>query len=318
MSCNPITDVSGIYFCDGSSFTHGNSLDISGAGIAFMTKGDGTEQMKILSNGYVGIGTTAPSAKLDVSGNVKIRGYLDMSCNRIIDVSGISFCKDSSGIDMSCNPITDVSGIYFCDGSSFTHGNSLDISGAGIAFMTKGDGTEQMKILSNGYVGIGTTTPSALLDVNGDISGSGALTLSSLKIDGAKISSTSAGIGDNIILDPSNGTTNLIGNVTVLAPTADFNPATKQYVDQNASGLKVQQYVDLATTSANTNITLSGFLTIDGTTVVSGQRVLVKNQDSSELDNGVYIAAVGAWGRASDFSVGTKYIRLLCICRGGN
>ena len=55
----------------------------------------------------VGIGTSAPTEKLDVSGNVKIR---------------------NGHLDMSCNPIRDVSGIYFCDGSKFTTGNSLDIS----------------------------------------------------------------------------------------------------------------------------------------------------------------------------------------------
>jgi len=47
-----------------------------------------------------------------------------------------------------------VSGIYFCDGSSFTHGNSLDISGDGISFLTKGNGTEQMNIYQSGKVSI--------------------------------------------------------------------------------------------------------------------------------------------------------------------
>lgn len=52
-----------------------------------------------------------------------------------------------------------------------------------------------------------------------------------------------------------------------------------------------------ATTAA---ITLSGEQTIDGVAIVSGDRVLVKNQ-ASGVDNGIYIASTGGWSRALDF-----------------
>jgi len=54
----------------------------------------------------------------------------------------------------------------------------------------------------------------------------------------------------------------------------------------------------VATTAA---ITLSGTQTIDGVAVVAGDRVLVKNQGTG-ADNGIYIAAAGAWSRAVDMS----------------
>jgi len=47
------------------------------------------------------------------------------------------------------------------------------------------------------------------------------------------------------------------------------------------------------------NITLSGEQTIDGVTT-SADRVLVKNQTSS-IDNGIYISDTGAWSRSTDF-----------------
>jgi hypothetical protein len=53
----------------------------------------------------------------------------------------------------------------------------------------------------------------------------------------------------------------------------------------------------VATTAA---ITLSGTQTIDGVAVVSGDRVLVKDQ-SSAIDNGIWICSAGAWTRAPDF-----------------
>ena len=53
-----------------------------------------------------------------------------------------------------------------------------------------------------------------------------------------------------------------------------------------------------AATTANINLT--GLQAIDGYTVVSGDRVLVKNQTTGS-QNGVYVAAAGSWSRASDF-----------------
>jgi autotransporter-associated beta strand protein len=49
------------------------------------------------------------------------------------------------------------------------------------------------------------------------------------------------------------------------------------------------------------NITLSGTQTIDGVAVVAGDRVLAKNQ-STKRENGVYVAAEGAWSRALDMN----------------
>jgi hypothetical protein len=49
------------------------------------------------------------------------------------------------------------------------------------------------------------------------------------------------------------------------------------------------------------NITLSGEQTIDGVSIVDGDRVLVKNQTTA-ADNGIYVASTGVWNRAKDFS----------------
>lgn len=59
----------------------------------------------------------------------------------------------------------------------------------------------------------------------------------------------------------------------------------------------VKQPVRVATT---VNITLTGEQIIDGVAVVTGDRVLVKNQTSG-IDNGVYVVDSGDWERARDF-----------------
>jgi len=79
-------------------------------------------------------------------------------------------------------------------------------------------------------------------------------------------------------------------------PSVDLGAATKQYVDSVASGLDWKESVRVATTAA---ITLSGEQTIDGVSVVDGDRVLVKDQ-AAGADNGIYVCSTGAWARSPD------------------
>jgi hypothetical protein len=61
-------------------------------------------------------------------------------------------------------------------------------------------------------------------------------------------------------------------------------------------------FVATAVTAATTgNITLSGTQTVDGVGLIAGDRVLVKDQSTS-AQNGIYVAAIGSWSRASDAS----------------
>lgn len=73
-----------------------------------------------------------------------------------------------------------------------------------------------------------------------------------------------------------------------------------QEVVLTLSGITFLSSAVVATTA---NIALSGLLTIDGHTLTAGQRVLVKDQ-ADAVDNGIYIAAAGAWTRAEDMADG--------------
>lgn len=92
------------------------------------------------------------------------------------------------------------------------------------------------------------------------------------------------------------------GNIKVATPTEDAHAATKAYVDAARSGLDVKQSVRAATTAA---VLLASGLengdAIDGVTLATGDRVLVKNQ-STASENGIYVVqASGAAVRATDF-----------------
>jgi hypothetical protein len=60
------------------------------------------------------------------------------------------------------------------------------------------------------------------------------------------------------------------------------------------------------------NITLSGAQTIDVVAVVAGDRVLVKSQTLPSA-NGIYVAAAGAWARATDLDAASDLYRDLFV-----
>lgn len=87
---------------------------------------------------------------------------------------------------------------------------------------------------------------------------------------------------------------------SLLDPTTAQSAATKNYVDgavqSAAAGIDSKPSARVVATA---NITLSGTQTIDGVSVVAGNRVLAVGQTTAS-QNGVYVAASGAWARATD------------------
>lgn len=79
-------------------------------------------------------------------------------------------------------------------------------------------------------------------------------------------------------------------------PTVGTDAANKDYIDNAIAGLAWKDSVRIATTA---NTALSGLLTIDGITLLTGERILVKNQTTAS-ENGIYTAASGAWTRSTD------------------
>jgi hypothetical protein len=101
---------------------------------------------------------------------------------------------------------------------------------------------------------------------------------------------TSLGLG-SIATQAANNVSISGGAVTGLgSPSASSDAATKNYVDQAVAGLRTRIIAECATT-ANVNLTngLEAGDTIDGVTLVAGDRVLVKDQ-STASENGLYLA----------------------------
>ncbi|PYB98145.1 phage tail protein [Pseudomonas protegens] len=76
--------------------------------------------------------------------------------------------------------------------------------------------------------------------------------------------------------------------------------ATRSYVDQRIlEELNKQDFKHSVLVATSGTVTLSGLQTIDSVVLAAGNRVLVKNQAQAK-DNGLYVAATGAWSRTQD------------------
>jgi len=104
-----------------------------------------TEKMRIDASGNVGIGTTGPDAKLHVNAGTSNTVALFEST----DATSKIFIKDNS--------------------TSNDYSVGIGAEGNDLTFHAASGGTERMRIISTGNVGIGTTSPGAKLDVQGTI-----------------------------------------------------------------------------------------------------------------------------------------------------
>jgi len=126
-----------------------------------------------------------------------------------------------------------------------------------------------------------------------------------------KISDFDAGVRTNR-LDQLTAPTSAVSlnsqKITGLAdPTADADAANKGYVDGVAQGLDVKDSV-VATTTANGTLStaFANGQSIDGVTLQTGDRILIKNQTTAS-QNGIYnVNASGAPSRTTDMATGAN------------
>ena len=126
-----------------------------------------------------------------------------------------------------------------------------------------------------------------------------------------KISDFDAGVRTNTLSQmaaPTGAVSMNSQKITGLAdPTGDNDAANKGYVDGVAQGLDVKDSV-VATTTANGTLStaFANGQSIDGVTLQTGDRILIKNQ-TTQSQNGIYnVNASGAPSRTTDMATGSN------------
>lgn len=139
-----------------------NTADPSSSALAFYAGYD--EAMRIDFSGNVGIGTASPGVRLQVNAPSTGRSYsssvLDFST---IHLDGITANSTTSALTFSSGGGGGAA-IAFSRGGSF----ATEISFWTCSTLSANSATERLRIDSAGRVGIGTTAPTTLLDVNTD------------------------------------------------------------------------------------------------------------------------------------------------------
>lgn len=108
---------------------------------------------------------------------------------------------------------------------------------------------------------------------------------------------------DGTLIEPRRGVVNLIAGTGVTLSGADNSSAQRTDVTINASGgsgSAIVDYKDSARLATTADHPLSGLTAVDSVTPNVGDRVVVRAQ-TLPAENGIYVAASGAWTRATDF-----------------
>ena len=135
----------------------------------------------------------------------------------------------------------------------------------------------------------------------------------------ASTARTNLGLG-TIATQDANSVTITGGSITGMStPSSGTDVTTKTYVDDLVAGLKTRIICRVATT-ANVDLTadLQNGDTLDGITLATGDRVLVKDQTSGS-ENGIYtVVASGTAGRDTDFDSITELAGQLVVTQEGS
>jgi hypothetical protein len=137
---------------------------------AFQFGTNNVERMRIAADGKVGIGTTAPGYLLDVSGGGAHIQTTDPQL--IIRTNRPVYNGSKAAIQFftteDTNPMGRIECVDQSTGNGVYQNDMIFYSGRNVTNI------ERMRILANGSIGIGTSTPTSILDVSGSMTVGGS------------------------------------------------------------------------------------------------------------------------------------------------
>ena len=254
--------------------------------------------------GGSGITTTASGQTLTVAGDdatTSAKGVASFSSDNFAVSSGAVTIK-TGGVENAelANSSVNYGGVSLSLGGSDTTPafNLVDATGYPASSITGTIGNSQVATgIDSAKIADGTVSNTEFQYINSLSSNAqtqldGKLTASNnlSDIGTASTARTNLGLG-TIATQASSNVAVTGGSITGIgSPSSNSDVAIKSYVDDAVAGLRTRIIAECATT-ANVNLTngLEAGDTIDGVTLVAGDRVLVKDQ-SDATENGLYLA----------------------------
>ena len=268
-------------------------------GEVLKTNGSGTLSFGTLAHGD--LTGTLSLAKLEIDGGTDIGADLADADLIIVD--------DAAGGTNRKSELTRVKKYIYSaisSGATVTNSGALTLANTSVTNAMLAGSIANAK-LTNSAVTVGSTSIS-LGATQTAIAGITELDVDNVNVNGNTISTTNT--NGNLVLDP-NGTGTIdvsSARITSLAtPTGSTDAATKAYVDAQLQGLDVKQSVRVATTANGTlSSAFANGQTVDGITLATNDRILIKDQ-STGSENGIYtVNASGAPTRATDFDANSE------------
>ena len=271
--------------------------------------GSSGEILKTNGSGTLSFGTLALS---DATGNLalaklEIDGGTDIGAD-LVDADLVIVDDGAGGTNRKSTLARVKKYIYSAISSGATVSNSgaLTIAATSITNGMLAGSIANAK-LTNSAVTVGSTSIALGASATA-IAGVTELTVDNLNVNGNTIATTNT--NGNLVLDPNGSGTIDVSSarITSLAtPTGSTDAATKAYVDAQLQGLDVKTSVRVATTANGTlSSAFANNSTVDGITLATNDRILLKNQ-STGSENGIYtVNASGAPTRATDFDADSE------------
>ena len=268
-------------------------------GEVLKTNGSGTLSFGTLALGDL-TGTLALSA-LEIDGGTDIGADLADADLLIVD--------DGAGGTNRKTTLTRIKKYIYSaisSGATVTNSGALTLANTSVTNAMLAGSIANAK-LANSSITIGSDAV-ALGATQTDLNGITSLDVDNITIDGNIISTTNT--NGNLVLSPDGTGTVDVGNsriTTVATPTGSTDAANKAYVDAQLQGLDVKNSVRVATTANGTLASaFANNSTVDGVTLATGDRILLKDQ-STGSENGIYtVNASGAPTRATDFDADSE------------
>ncbi len=271
--------------------------------------GSSGEILKTNGSGTLSFGTLALS---DATGNLalaklEIDGGTDIGAD-LVDAD-LMIVDDGAGGTNRKSTLTRVKKYIYSaisSGATVSNSGALTIAATSITNGMLAGSIANAK-LTNSAVTVGSTSIALGASATA-IAGVTELAVDNINVNGNTIATTNT--NGNLVLDP-NGTGTIdvsSARITSLAtPTGSTDAATKAYVDAQLQGLDVKNSVRVATTANGTlSSAFANNSTVDGITLATNDRILIKDQ-STGSENGIYtVNASGAPTRATDFDADSE------------